>query len=530
MQRLLLLSTSCRFILLCFCLSYIGSPTAGQQITRRFEFHVKYQTMTRLCSTKAVPAVNGQVPGPTMYVREGDNVLVRVRNGLPDKNVTIHWHGIRQLRTGWADGPSYITQCPMKPGTSYTYNFTVTGQRGTLWWHAHLHWMRYTVYGALIILPKKGTPYPFPTPNKEIPLIIGEWWQGSMDLALQQAAQSGGAPNVSDAYTINGQPGAFYPCSASEAVVVPVEKGKTYLLRIINAGMNGELFVSVAGHKLTVVEVDAVYTKPLEVDYILITPGQTTNVLLKADQAVGRYYLAARPYIAPNVTLDNTTTTAIIAYKGSSTKMSPSQLLKIPAINDSLSADSYSKRLRSLASTQFPAKVPLQIDRHLFFTIGLAIRPCANCTLGGKLAGVINNISFVLPDTALLQAHLFKKPNVFTTNFPDNPTSTFNFTGLPPTNILAKEGTRLSYIPFNSTVQLVLQDTSVVAPENHPIHLHGYNFFVVGMGTGNYNATSDPLNFNLVDPPERNTIGVPQGGWAAIRFRADNPGVWFMHC
>eukprot|EP00250_Pteridium_aquilinum_P018751 c24197_g1_i1 orf=512-2239(-) len=531
-------STAMRSIcLICAYLACIVALASGKQLpnTRRFEFHVKYQTVTRLCSTKMVPTVNGQFPGPTLYAREGDNVLVKVSNELPDKNITIHWHGIRQLRTGWADGPGYITQCPMKPGASYLYNFTVTGQRGTLWWHAHVNSMRYTVYGALIILPKKGaTPtYPFPTPAREIPLVLGEWWTASMDALLQQAALSGGAPNSSDAYTINGQPGDLYPCSAAGTVVVPVETNKTYLLRIANAGMNGQLFVSVASHKLTVVEVDALYTKPLEVDYILIAPGQTTNVLLKADQAVGRYYLAARPYIAPNVTLDNTTATAIIAYKGSSSKTSSAavpQIPKLPAINDSMSADSYSRRLRSLASTQFPAKVPLQIDRHLLFTVGLAIRPCPKCTLGARLAGVINNISFVLPETALLQAHFFKKSNVFTTNFPDNPTSAFNFTGLPPTNIQAKSGTRLSYIPFNSTVQLVLQDTSVVAPENHPIHLHGYNFFVVGLGTGNYNATSDPLTFNLVDPPERNTVGVPQGGWAALRFRADNPGVWFMHC
>nr|GEX44220.1 laccase-17-like [Tanacetum cinerariifolium] len=46
----------------------------------------------------------------------------------------------------------------------------------------------------------------------------------------------------------------------------------------------------------------------------------------------------------------------------------------------------------------------------------------------------------------------------------------------------------------------------------------------------NYNPNKDPKNFNLIDPIERNTIGVPSGGWVAIRFLADNPGVWFMHC
>ena len=54
------------------------------------------------------------------------------------------------------------------------YNFTVTGQRGTLWWHAHISWLRATVYGPLVILPKLGVPYPFPAPYKEVPVIFGE--------------------------------------------------------------------------------------------------------------------------------------------------------------------------------------------------------------------------------------------------------------------------------------------------------------------------------------------------------------------
>lgn len=82
-------------------------------------------------------------------------------------------HGIRQLRTGWADGPAYITQCPIKPGHSYVYNFTVTGQRGTLWWHAHVLWLRATVHGAIVIMPKPGLPYPFPKPHREEVIILG---------------------------------------------------------------------------------------------------------------------------------------------------------------------------------------------------------------------------------------------------------------------------------------------------------------------------------------------------------------------
>jgi len=77
-----------------------------------------------------------------------------------------------QLLSSWADGPSYITQCPIRPGGNYTYSFTITAQEGTLWWHAHVSFLRATVYGALIILPKSGH-YPFPTPDEEFPIVLG---------------------------------------------------------------------------------------------------------------------------------------------------------------------------------------------------------------------------------------------------------------------------------------------------------------------------------------------------------------------
>ena len=83
-------------------------------------------------------------------------------------------HGLKQYRNGWADGPAYITQCPIKTGNSYVYDFNVTGQRGTLWWHAHIFWLRATVYGAVVIMPKQGTPFPFPQPEREENILLGE--------------------------------------------------------------------------------------------------------------------------------------------------------------------------------------------------------------------------------------------------------------------------------------------------------------------------------------------------------------------
>jgi hypothetical protein len=89
--------------------------------------------------------------------------------------IVYYRHGLKQYRNGWADGPAYITQCPIQTGGSYTYDFNVTGQRGTLWWHAHILWLRATVYGAIVIMPKPGTPFPFPQPAKEFEIVLGQF-------------------------------------------------------------------------------------------------------------------------------------------------------------------------------------------------------------------------------------------------------------------------------------------------------------------------------------------------------------------
>ena len=69
------------------------------------------------------------------------------------------------------------------------------------------------------------------------------------------------------------------------------------------------------------------------------------------------------------------------------------------------------------------------------------------------------------------------------------------------------------------------QGTAVLRiPQNHPMHMHGYSFYVVGSSFGNFNNETDPKNFNLVDQPEVNIVEVPKNGWVTIRFKANNPG------
>ncbi|KAF3611389.1 hypothetical protein DY000_02051108, partial [Brassica cretica] len=381
---------------------------------------VQNLTISRLCKRQVITVVNGSLPGPTVRVKEGDSLVIHVINNSPH-NITIHWHGIFHRLTVWADGPSMITQCPIQPaGHRYAYRFNITGQEGTLWWHAHSSFLRATVYGAIIIRPKSGHSYPFPKPHKEVPIIFGEWWNTDV-VALEEAAIATGVPpNNSDAYTINGLPGNLYPCSkdsewwntdvvaleeAAIATGVPpnnsdaytinglpgnlypcskdmkrkfiagmfnldVVKGKLYLLRIINAAMNMQLFFKIANHKLTVVAVDAVYTKPYLTDVIVIAPGQTVDALLHADQSIGSsYYMAAHPYAStPLVPFPNTTTRGVIHYIGGASKTRRTKRVlmpKLPSFFDTPTAHRFYSNLTSLVGGPHWVPVPHHVDEEM---------------------------------------------------------------------------------------------------------------------------------------------------------------------
>ncbi|XP_022133923.1 laccase-4-like [Momordica charantia] len=517
-----------RNIILIIIIALSGAAVV-ESLVRHYNFIVMLKNERKLCESKSIMTVNGQFPGPTLYAREDDTITVRVTNRA-HHNLTIHWHGVRQLGTGWADGPAYVTQCPIQPAQNFVYNFTLAAQRGTLLWHAHISWIRATVHGAIVIFPKLGVPYPFPKPHKEKIIILGEWWKADVEAIVDESTKSGLPPNVSDAHTINGHPGPVPGCATDGGgFVLHVESGKTYLLRIINAALNEDFFFKIAGHDFTIVEVDASYTKPFKTDTIFISPGQTTNALLTADKFLGNYLISASPFMDAPVPIDNSTATALLRYKGT-LQNSPTVLTQIPPQNSTHLTDRFIDSLKSLNSQKYPAKVPLFIDRALFFTIGVGVNPCETCVNGRRIVAAVNNVTFVMPKIAILQSHYYKIGGVFTEDFPGNPPFVYDYTGHPPANIQTTNGTKVYRLPYNSTVQLVIQDTAVIAPESHPVHLHGYNVFVVGKGSGNFDPIEDPKGFNLVDPVERNTFGVPNGGWTAIRFRADNPGVWFLHC
>ncbi|KAL4347625.1 hypothetical protein GQ457_17G006940 [Hibiscus cannabinus] len=528
------------YLLACtFLLLVAASPASAARIVE-YTFHVQNLTLNRLCSSHVITAVNGSLPGPIIHARDGDTVIIHVLNHSP-YNLTIHWHGVFQMLSGWADGPDMVTQCPLRPGTRYTYRFKIIKQEGTLWWHAHISKLRATVYGAIIIRPKPGNSYPFPKPYREVPIVLGEWWNANVVDIDNEAIALGTGPNISDAYTINGLPGDLYPCSRHQMYKLKVKQGKTYLLRIINGAVENQLFYKIANHKMTVVAIDATYTNPYDTDVVAISPGQTVDVLLTADQPVGSYYMAARPYVpVVGLQFDNTTTRGVIVYDGAPSSSVPVMPV-FPLFNDTPTAHKFFSNLTSLVSVRSWDPVPLKVDREMFVTVGMSVEACPpNTTCLGPFKGTrfsanLNNVTFVSPTgLSMLQAFYFKVGGVYTTDFPANPPIVYDYTNLAINNnvpmLFPQKGTKVTQLKFNSTVEMVLQNVATIGKDNHPMHLHGFNFYVLAQGFGNYNPATDQSKFNLFNPQVRNTVAVPFGGWAVIRFVANNPGVWFMHC
>ena len=117
----------------------------------------------------------------------------------------------------------------------------------------------------------------------------------------------------------------------------------------------------------------------------------------------------------------------------------------------------------------------------------------------------------------------------YTTDFPNYPPSFFDFIAddVPDDKTLTIQGTKVKVLNYNEEVEIVLQGTNVFdGSEDHPVHLHGYTFYVVGSAYGIFDNETDSKGYNLVDPPKMNTVSVPKDGWVALRFKASNPGMY----
>lgn len=216
-------------------------------------------------------AYNRQVPGPRLQVTEGDHVRINFRNALPE-STTVHWHGL--ILPNEMDGPAKVTQDPVPPGGSYTYEFDV-GQSGTYFYHSHDHPDRQQalgLYGALLIAPKDSTAEV--RADIDYTIQLQEWLKREW-LTYPAMLMEGALPNY---FTINGK---AYPSTDTVAMKV----GQTIKLRFIGTNNNFVHPMHVHGGPFEVVAVDGVNLKDsarYQADTVNVGPGQRYDVIWTA--------------------------------------------------------------------------------------------------------------------------------------------------------------------------------------------------------------------------------------------------------
>ena len=171
-------------------------------------------------------AFNRQVPGPRIGVTEGDRVRINVRNDLPE-STTVHWHGL--VLPNPMDGAADITQAPIAPGGTFTYEFTA-GQAGTYFYHSHDHPDRQQalgLYGALIIEPKNPSRDESYRYQHDVVVQLQEWLERD-GFTYPAMPMEGGLPNF---FTINGK---AYP----ETETIRMRVGERLRVRFIGTNNN----------------------------------------------------------------------------------------------------------------------------------------------------------------------------------------------------------------------------------------------------------------------------------------------------
>jgi FtsP/CotA-like multicopper oxidase with cupredoxin domain len=239
----------------------------------------------------AAYAFNQQVPGPRIVVDQGDSVRINVRNDLPEAT-TVHWHGL--IVPNAMDGPADITQPPIQPGQTFSYQFTVQ-QAGTYFYHSHRDADRQQslgLYGALIVQPTQPTAATLA--DKDVIVELQEWTV-KQGYTFPSMPMEGLLPNF---FTINGK---AYPATET----ISLKQGQRLRIRFI--GSNGSFIhpMHIHGGPFTIVETDGNPVPEgaqLQKDTVNVGPGERYDVIWPA-RLPGKWLLHC--HILHHTTNDN---------------------------------------------------------------------------------------------------------------------------------------------------------------------------------------------------------------------------------
>uniref|UniRef100_A0A8H8CKY3 Laccase n=1 Tax=Psilocybe cubensis TaxID=181762 RepID=A0A8H8CKY3_PSICU len=453
--------------------------------------------------SRAGVIVNGIFPGSLIQANKDDVLHIAVNDMLTDplmrRSLSIHWHGLFQMRTASEDGPAMVNQCPVAPNHSYTYDIPLNGQAGTFWYHSHLS-SQYVdgLRGPLVIYdPEDPHLSLYDVDDASTVITLADWYHNPAP-GMEEIFLQGNDEPIPDSGLINGV-GRYNGGPQVVRARINVIAGKRYRFRVINISAYAAFTFSIEGHDLTIIEVDGISHVPHTVGGFDIYVAQRYSVVLNANKPVANYWIRAPmtlQHSSDNENLDTRNVFAVLHYIGA------------PDAEPTTQADQGAQNL--LQEYQLAALInpgapggSAPADRSIDLDFSMEVK-------NGRLMWEINGISYLPPDLPTMLniiANGFSSPNNFTTT-----EHTF-------------------VIDRNEVIELVIHGS----PNGH-IHgyldsfaqrnlmkilsLHGHAFDVVQSMQG-------PANY--VNPPRRDVVGVG-GSTVIIRFQSDNPGPWFFHC
>lgn len=453
---------------------------------------------------RQVIGINGQWPNPVIRVAKNDRVIIHLNNQMPDRNTSLHFHGLFMESTNSMDGPEHVTQCPIPPGHTFVYDFVVK-QTGTYWYHSHLG-SQYSdgLRGMFIIEENSVEDYPFQF-DEQVPLTVGDHYHLESS-EIMKAFKSRYNPTGAEPVPQN----ALF--NESHDVSWHVQPNTTYYLRIVNMGMFVSQYLYIEDHEFTIVEVDGVYVDPVTVDSLYIAVAQRYGVLVKTKSKPTQ-----NSFRFVNI-MDQTMLDVLPAdFKAISTNYldySKDAHHAKAFTNGGHHFDKLVKTLNPIDDFNLTTQNKDALLDDPDYQIVL------NFTMGNLGDGVnyafFNDISYTAPKVPTLYSVLSSG------EFANNPA-------------IYGSNTNTFVLQDNEIVDIVVNNMD---PGVHPFHLHGHTFQVISRSDAGEDD-ENPYVYNSLDsthtnfpkhPLVRDTVMVNANGFVVLRFKANNPGVWFFHC
>ncbi|KAG2035309.1 laccase [Suillus americanus] len=237
--------------------------------------------------------VNGIFPGPLIAAQKGDDFAIEVVNELKDesmfKSTSVHWHGLFQNGTNYADGTSFA---PTGIIVIIPSNMKCDGLRGPL----------------VIYDPHDPLAHMYDVDDASTVITLSDWYHVVAPVLRHIIG------TTANSSLINGL-GRYAGGPMSELAVITVEQGKRYRMRLVSMSCDPNFYFSIDGHNLTIIEADGQLTEPLAVDELRIFAGQRYSVVLVADKPVDNYWVRSLPNLT-HASFEGGMNSAILRYQG----------------------------------------------------------------------------------------------------------------------------------------------------------------------------------------------------------------------